>query len=330
MKFLAGIILACVAFSAHAIEITAGGTAARNSSGEQKWLTFQRTVEQNTGGAVKVKMLIYGELGAEENLVAGIRRGRVHVANWSGAIGTTVVPELAILYAPYLFDDFAEGDFVMDNYLTEAYTKLLAAKDIAFLSWDEIGFSKVWSKAPIFTPDDTKGKRFRVSANEASKLFAESIGADVIPLAFSDIISSLQTGLIEAGETGAVLYVRTGIAKAAPHITNTDHNYATSIIVLRKAFMDGLPADQRKAITEAWMPIRESRRVIRGEVASDLSQAKERGFTVHDITPAQRDQWRKATATVTKKLLETSGPDAQRIWDLAQEGKKAYAAQRAK
>lgn len=330
MKFLVVLLLAVLPFTAHALEITAGGTAARNSSGEQKWLQFQKNIEERSKGAIKVKMLIYGELGAEENLVAGIRRGRVHAANWSGAVGTTVVPELAVLYAPYLFDDFAEGDFVMDNYLTPEYVKMFAAKDIHFLEWDEIGFSKVWSKAPILTPAEAKGKRFRVSSNEASKLFAESIGADVIPLGFADIISSLQTGLIEAGETGAVLYVRTGIAEAAPHITNTDHNYATSIIVMRKAFMDGLPADQRAAIAGAWMEIKESRRVIRDEVAADLAQAKQRGFTVHDITPEQRELWRAATAPVTKRLLETAGPEAQRIWDLAQEGKKAYRARAGK
>ena len=313
-----------------ALEMTAGGTGARNSKGEEKWLYYEKTVESRSAGAIDMKMLIYGELGVEENLVAGIRRGRVHVSNWSGAVATTVVPETAVLYAPFLFDDFAESDFVMDNFLFDAYFKLFADKDVYLLSWDEIGFSKVWANRPILTPDQAKGARFRVSSNAASKMFAEAIGADVIPLGFADIVSSLQTGLIEAGETGAVLYARTGIAEVAPHIINTDHNFATSLIVLRKDWLDRLPADQRKIVIESWIPLETSRQWVREEVAGDLARGSERGFTVHDLTKEQRDQWRKATINTTKQLLDGAGPDAQRIWDLAQEGKKAYAARQNK
>jgi TRAP-type C4-dicarboxylate transport system substrate-binding protein len=328
---LAAVCLALLSTVASAaVDVTAGGTGTRNTRGEEKWLLYEKNVEARSAGAINMTMLIYGELGIEENLVSGIRRGRIHVANWSGAVATTVVPETAVLYVPFLFDDFAESDFVMDKYLFEAYSKLYADKDVHLLSWDEIGFSKVWSKAPILTPADAKGKRFRVSANEASRLFAESVGADVIPLGFADIISSLQTGLIEAGETGAVLYARTGIAEAAPHITNTDHNFATSLIVIRKSWLDRLPPEQKKVMIDSWVGLETSRQWVREEVAGDLAAAAQRGFTVHDITKEQRDLWRRATSAITKRLLDTAGPEAQRIWDLAQEGKKAYAARQSK
>jgi TRAP-type transport system periplasmic protein len=316
--------------AAWSIEVTAGGTGVRNTRGDQKWLTYRDNVEKASGGQIKMKMLIYGELGSEENLVAGIRRGRVHIANWSGAVSATVVPEMALLYAPYLFDDYAEADFVMDNYLFPAYSKLFAEKDIYFLNWDEIGFSQVWSKTPILLPDEAKSKRFRVSASDASQMFAQSLNADVIPLAFTDVVSSLQTGLIEAGETGAVMYTRTGIAGEAKHITMTDHSFATSVIVLRKAWLDGLAADQRKVMIDSWIPISHSRQWTREEVAGDLAQAQQRGFTIHTITREQRERWRQATSGVTKQLIDKVGGNAQKIWDTAQEGKKAYAAQKAK
>jgi TRAP-type C4-dicarboxylate transport system substrate-binding protein len=327
---LAAVFVLSVGPAAVALDVTAGGTGIRNTRGEQKWLSYRDAVQQKSGGKINMKMLIYGELGAEENLVAGIRRGRVNIANWSGAVTTTVVPEMAILYAPFLFDDYAEADFVMDRFLFDAYAKLFAEKDIHFLSWDEIGFSQVWSKTPILVPADAKGKRFRVASSDAAQLFAQSINADVIPLPFSDIISSLQTGLIEAGETGTVMYVRTGIAGDAKNITLTDHSFATSVIVLRKGWLDGLPEDQRKILTESWIPLATSRQWTREEVAGDLARAKDLGFTVHAITPKQRALWRDATADVTRKLIERVGGQAQAIWDVAQEGKKAYAAGKAR
>ncbi|MCB2109045.1 MAG: TRAP transporter substrate-binding protein [Rhodobacteraceae bacterium] len=316
------------ATAAQSIEVTAGGTGFRNTRGEEKWMTYQRNVETASKGAIKMKMLVFGELGPEENLVAGIRRGRVQIANWSGAVATTVVPELAVLYAPYLFDDYAEADFIMDNYLFDAYHELLAEKDVEFIEWDEIGFGEIWSTTPIITPEDAKGKRFRVSSSDAAQLFAQALQADVIPLGFTDIVSSLQTGLIEAGETGAVMYVRTGIAEQARHVTLTDHNFATSVIVLRKSWLDRLPADQRKIMIDSWIPISESRQWTREEVAGDLAQADQRGFTVHRLTKEQRAHWRDATSVVTRQLIDRIGGDAQRVYDIAMEGKKAFAAQK--
>jgi len=315
---------------AQALDVTAGGTGFRNSRGEQKWLTYRDNVEKASGGSIKMKLLIYGELGAEENLVAGIRRGRVQIANWSGAVATTVVPEIAMLYAPYLFDDYAEADFVMDNYLFPAYAKLFAEKDVHFLTWDEIGFGQVWSKAPIILPEDAKSRRFRVASSDAAQMLAQSLKADVIPMAFTDIVSSLQTGMIEAGETGVTMYVRSGIAGDAKNITMTDHNFATSVIVLRKSWLEGLPPEQKKVLTESWIPMSVSRQWTREEVAGDLAQAAQRGFTINRITPEQRTRWKEATSGVTKQLIDKIGGDAQKIWDTALEGKKAYAAQKAK
>ena len=319
---LAVCVFAADGRAADPIEVTAGGTGFRNTRGEEKWLAYQRNVETASGGAVTMKMLIFGELGAEENLVAGIRRGRVQVANWSGAVATTVVPEMAVLYAPYLFDNYAEADFIMDNYLFAAYAKLLADKDVEFIAWDEIGFGEVWSTTPIILPQDAKGKRFRVSSNDAAQLFAQALEADVIPLAFTDIVSSLQTGLIEAGETGAVMYARSGIAEQAKHVTMTDHNFATSIIVLRKSWLERLPADRQTIMKESWIPMSTSRQWTREEVAADLAQAEQRGFTVHRLSKEQRDRWRDATAVVTRQLIDRIGGDAQRIYDIAMGGQE--------
>ena len=170
----------------HALEVVVGGTGVKNTAGEKKWLTFQRNAESAFKGKISMRMLIYGELGPEENLVSGIRRGRVHVANWSGLSTTTVVPEMAMLYTPFLFDNYPEADFIMDNYLFEAYSDLLAERDITLVMWDEIGFNHVYGRQPILTPEDSQGVRFRTSSSESARLFAEAIGADAIPLGFTD------------------------------------------------------------------------------------------------------------------------------------------------
>ena len=100
------------------VEMVVGGTSFRKTVGERHWLEFQQKIDSGSRGEIKPKMLIHGELGSEEQIVSGLRRGRVQYANLSGLITSTLVPEAALLYAPYLFDSAAEADYVLDRYLS--------------------------------------------------------------------------------------------------------------------------------------------------------------------------------------------------------------------
>lgn len=316
------------AASAAPLEMIVGGTAFRNTEGERLWLGFRDRLLADKATGIAPRMLIYGELGTEEQIVSGLRRGRVHFANLSGNIAATVVPEVSLLYLPYLFDDQAEADFVLDRYLTPEFERLFAARGLVFISWFEIGFHQVYSRnKPILAPADARGVRFRVAASESAQQFARAIGADVIPLPYADIVPSLQTGLIEAGENAVSLYARSGIAPEAPHLTLTSHSLGMSVIVAQKRFWDRLRPEQQRAVRAAFPGIGESRKAIRGEVQRDLEQAAKLRFQVHRLTPAQRRQWSEATRPTHPALLRAIGGDAERLYRVALDGKKAFAAQ---
>jgi TRAP-type C4-dicarboxylate transport system substrate-binding protein len=332
--FLAATLLACgiaaAAVPASAVELVVGGTAFRNTEGERLWLEFRDALTANRGADVQPKMLIYGELGSEEQIVSGLRRGRVQYANLSANIATTVVPEVSLIYAPFLFEDADEADYVLDNYLTPEYEKLFASKGLVFIQWFEIGFHHIYSRnKPILTPADAKGVRFRVAASEAATLLARALDADVIPLAYADVIPSLQTGLIEAGENSVVMYSRTGIAPEAPHLTLTGHSLGMSVIVAQKRFWDRLEPGQRKAIREAFPSVATTRAAIRGEERRDLEAAGRLGFEVHPLSSAARRQWAEATASTHAALVRSIGGEAARLYDLVRAAKREYAARRA-
>ena len=309
---------------AEPVEATVAGTTFPNTSGEQQWLGFERNVKRLGGDQFDLKMLIYGQLGSEEKLVSGLRRGRIHFANLSAVVTSTVVAEMALLYAPYLFDSYAEADFVYDRYLTSLYRGMLAERGLHFVAWNEIGFYHVYSKTPIILPGDAAGKRFRVSAGRSATLFARSLGADIIPLGFADIVSSLQTGLIEAGENATILYAKTGTAGEAPHFTRTQHCFGMSVIVSPKRWWDALTPEQRSILTEAYPTIESSRQLVRQETEENLQSADELGFSVHDLSSEQLELWRSATAGTGAALAEAIGGRAPEIYATILEGKRAF------
>jgi TRAP-type C4-dicarboxylate transport system substrate-binding protein len=301
------------------------GTATPGTPGEAFWLGFRDAAQAASGGRIRIRALIYGQLGSEEQLLAGLRRGRIHYANLSAQVVSTVVPELTLLYAPFLFDSAAEADWVYDRHLTPLYRELLAEKDLHLVTWYEIGFHDVYALEPLILPEDARGRRYRIASSLSSRLFAAAIGADAIPLGFADIVPSLQTGLIEAGDNSVTLYSRTGIAGEAPHLTLTDHLLGMSVIVSRKSWWDGLTDEERRILTESFAPIERSRAVVRAETARDLAGARELGIVVHALTPAQREEWRQVAAPVTQELIAGIGGRAQEIYDVIRAAKAEYA-----
>lgn len=324
--FLAALAVALAACARPAgTEVIIAGSATPGTPGEAMWLSFRDAAQAASGGRIRMRALVYGQLGSEEQLLSGLRRGRIHYANLSAQVVSTVVPELTLLYAPFLFDSAAEADWVYDRHLTAIYRELLAAKDLHFVTWYEIGFHDVYGIEPVILPGDLRGRRYRIASSLSSRLFAEALGADAIPLGFAEIVPSLQTGLVESGDNSVTLYSRTGIAGEAPHLTLTDHLLGMSVIVSRKSWWDGLAAEDRRILAGSFPPIERSREVVRAETARDLANARALGIVVHELTPAQREEWRRATAPVTRRLIAGIGGRAQEIYDVIRAGKAEYA-----
>jgi TRAP-type C4-dicarboxylate transport system substrate-binding protein len=270
--------------------------------------------------------MVGGELGSEESILSALRRGRIKVANLSGLVLSSLVPELALIQAPFLFDSQEEADYLLDNHLSGIFAPLLAAQGLTFLTWDEIGFHHIYGKQPILTPADIRGVRFRISAGLSAQYLAEALGTDVIPLPFSENLTGLQTGLVDAGTNAVILYARTGIADEAPHLTLTGQTYAVNLLVANASWLQGLSPLQRKAVETGWMALSRARAVTRAEWQSDLANAGQLGFTVYELDDAQRAQWRAATAPVAQRLIKDIGGRAPQVWEAILSARADYRA----
>lgn len=283
--------------------VVVAGTATPRTAGETLWQEFARQVDERAEAEIRLRLLVHGQLGSEEQLLSGLRRGRVQIANLSGLMLSTVVPEMVLLQAPYLFGCEAEADRVFDDLLTPYFRDRLREENLVLLEWLEIGFHHVYGRFPVPAPAAVAGTRYRVSSSIGSQLFARSLGADVIPLGFADIVPSLQTGLIETGENSASLYVRTGIAGEAPYFTLTGHAFGISAVLASRTWWDGLSERHREVLGAAFPPIEDSRRAIREEARSDLADAAARGINVHRPSSEERAAWEVAGGRAYAELL---------------------------
>ena len=261
-------------------------------------------------------LMIYGEAGSEEQILAGLRRGRIQIATQSTVVLTGLVPETAILGAPYLFESQDQFNFVFDNYLFDWLKERLARREVYALGWIDLGRYNIYGQKPILTPADIKGYPVRAVLYETSKLFLEAVEADTIPLPSPDVIQSLQTGLIKGGIASTTSYVDTGVMENALNFTLTGHSHVGVMLVAGKRWFDNLSAQHRNILATSLPSNAELRRDLHAIIDKSLKQAVQtKGLKLYNLSQGQRAEWIASTSHTHAKLIETIGGEASELYE---------------
>ena len=236
-----------------------------------------------------------------------------------------MVPELSVLIAPYLFESQAQADFVLDEYLTPVFRELLAEKNLQLLQWSEVGWTHIYARKPILDPADAEGLSMRSSNALGSRMFGEAIGADLIPVTFSEVIPSLQTGLIESGQGGIGMFAIGGIAREAKHFSLTRHALDTGLTVANLDWYTAQgPEGQRRVISSLDETV-EGRALIRAEIARIGKGFDALGVTMHKPNDEQMARWKALGLATHQQMVDNIGGRAAEVYGLIEEGKKTYA-----
>ena len=299
----------------------AAAFAQPDSVWDREWQRVKAKLAQQD--EVRLDFFTRGERGGEEQILHDIRRGRAHLGGMSLQGLASIVPELNIAMAPYVFDSAAEVDFVYDNYLFDAFDSLFAAKNLVLLQWVEVGWNGIYAQTPIRQPEDARGLRLRGSPNPATQLFLAAIKADSIPLSSADLVPSLQTGLIEGG-VSAVLFHYFVTRRYASHLTLSRHSYDTGAIVANKAWFDGATPRQRDLLRDAWGDSAKARAAVRSLAEGAIRQMRTEGIQVQALSEPELRAWRQATRDVAPQLIARIGGAAQQVHEAIQAGKRAF------
>jgi len=290
---------------------------------DEQWTYFKGNIAKDP--SIQITYFNRSETGAEEQQMFDIRRGRAHIGGPSLQGLSSIIPELTIAMAPFVFSSEAEVDFVYDRYLKAVFDPLFAAKGLKLLQWVEVGWTNIYSNGAILVPADAAGRRLRGSPNRAAQGFLRAVGADSVPLGATELVPALQTGLIDGGLGATVFHFFSTLAYATD-FTLSRHSYDTGAIIANRAWWESASASQRDTIGHAWMSSAQARQSVRKLTAFALSQMAKRGIKVHELAPDQRAQWVAATADVAPALIADIGGASAEVWAEIQAGKAAFAA----
>ena len=151
-----------------------------------------------TNGDVRLRIYPGGVVGDERDMVRKIRIGQIHGAALTTEGMTEVNEYFTAINYPLLFQDYDDVDYVRSQLSSELYGesekngfKLLTMIDIGLVYW--------FSTDPVYTPSDLKKTKIWTWAGDykAVQLYEEN-GFQPVPLTTLDILTGLQTGMINS------------------------------------------------------------------------------------------------------------------------------------
>ncbi len=288
----------------------ASGTTALHVFGD----TFRKLAESATQGAVTIRVFPSGTLGQEREVVQQVQEGLVDFMVSGTAIWGSVAPKLQVFDFPFMWRDWAHVHSIVDGTVgREAADYLERTVRMRPFAWgDSFGFRQVITRSRDITEtSQLAGLKIRTIQSPIYVKAVELMGASPTPMAFGEVYTSLQTGVIDGYEHDASTTLQQRFYEIAGYMARTRHIAGVLGLWASTATLARLPADLRAALeTAAREAARQQRAMGPQEDSAATAQLSKNGMKIRDVDgrallPAAEQLWeREAKALGIRRWLE--------------------------
>ncbi len=291
---LSVVLYALSPITGHAkIVIKLGTIAPEGSAWHDALLRIGQQWRDISNGELQVIIYAGGVLGDETEMVRKVQRRGLDAVAISGAGLPQIDSSIDCLNIPMLFDSYEELDYVR-RAITFDLQEHLASRKIKVLNWAEAGWVYFFAKQPVSTPDDLKKLRLWTAAGypETERLFKQ-FGFRVVPLASTDMLTALQTGLIEAIDVPPLFALLDRSYQAASYMTDLKWAPLNAATVIHLDTWQRIPEKYRTALVSAVATIGEGLRDrIRQAEEDAIKEMQARGLQIVTVDRATKEIWR--------------------------------------
>src|SRR4051812_36134663 len=262
--------------------------------------SFRTFAERATNNAITIRIFPSGTLGQEREVVQQVQEGLVDFMVSGTAIWGSVAPKLQVFDFPFLWRDWDHVHRVVDGGIgNEAADYLERTVRMRPLAWgDSFGFRQVVTRSrDVHEPAQLAGLKIRTIQSSIYVKAVELMGASPTPMAFGEVYTSLQTGVIDGYEHDASTTFQQRFYEVAFHMARTRHIAGVIGLWSAAATLSRLPRDLREVLERAAVDAAHYQRAMGpGEDASASKELIERGMTIRDIDasslrPAAEQLW---------------------------------------
>jgi tripartite ATP-independent transporter DctP family solute receptor len=283
-----------------------------NGDGEKR---MAQCAAEKSGGKMKIRLFWNGTLGNELATIQQVRTGSLEMVLASPAPMTGIVPELGVLDLPFLFDNNAEARRVLDGKIGDWLGEKMAAAGLINLAWMESGFRHTTnSRKPINKWEDFQGIKLRVMQSPIFIDTFKALGANSVPMAFSEVYSALEMKAVDGQENPVNNIENMKFYEVQKYLSFTKHSYTPTHVMVSKKLWDTMSPVEQKTLKDCAIEGRDVQRKVNADAeAKSIEMMKSKGVQVNDVTPAELARIREKTKPISDSYAAKLNPEAVKL-----------------
>lgn len=267
--------------------------------------SFADKVSTRTNGQVTIQIFPSSQLGNPTEIIRSTQMGAVDMCIAQPAsVASMGVKEMGVLVLPYIFKSFDQRMNVLfgpigNDLLDKVSTSNNQLKGFGYYPDGARSFFTVKGKA-IRSLSDMKGMKLRVQPMPMDTDMAVALGASPTPIAFAELYSAMQSGVVDGAEQPVTSYYAGKYYEVSKYLTLDEHTYNTTVVLFSDISWKKRSPQVQKILTDSWNEtiIEFKGAIQQGEVEA-LAKVKEAGIEVIQLN--DRAQWVEAMKPVYTK-----------------------------
>jgi TRAP-type C4-dicarboxylate transport system substrate-binding protein len=255
---------------------------------DQRW-------QSASDGEVSLKIYA-GTLGDEDDILRRIRVGQLDAGSITTAGLSSIHKATQAMHIPLAFDSNEEMEYVRNGIANEL-EPLLASKGFKVLSWGEVGWIHFFSREPVTTPDDLRKQKLFVWSSgdsaDGEKLW-QDFGFDTVALSSTDIMTALQTRMIEAYTTPPLVALASQWFPFTPYMTDLKWAPLTGATIITDKSWQKVPVQFRpeleRIVFEEGLNLQLDVRRLEQQATEAMVK---RGLKIVPVDAAARKAWQE-------------------------------------
>ena len=268
-----------------------------------------------SNNVLKIEVYHSSQLGDEPELSEGIRMGTIDMALLGPSSVAKYEPRFDVFSMPYIIRSSEHADHIATGEVGGYFKAEIEKQSQIVLDYWESGFRHFLNnKRAVKDPNDMKGLKIRTPPSPVMVATVGALGANPIPLAFSELYMACQQGVVD-GQEGPVFAIKSAkFYEVQKYMVLDGHTYTLMVVAMNPQRYRALSPDLKKALGDAAVEAGlYERKLLRDQGDSEVRFLETTGKMVIEKSP-DKEAWRKATASVYDKMGAKFGNDLiQRI-----------------
>lgn len=274
--------------------------------------TMAADIKEATGGAVIIEVYPQSQLGDAIVMLDGLSNGTLEMAMVGCNEIATMLPDFYAFCLPFLFSDIDEFiNVARDPEVTAKANEIMNTKGITligFSSGESRGYSN--TQHTVRTPADIAGQKVRIQAGTIYVDTFEALGAVPSTMAFSEVYSALQQGVVDAEDNGADMLTKMKFAEVEKYHTVLNHMIQSNPLLISTEVWNRLSPEQQEAIRTAEANWGDGYLdFIHEQLDASIQSAEEAGVEITELTDEEFQAFKDATASVYDTYVPQIDPE---------------------